>query len=197
MGTNEGRPTPAGADAHACDLTKSLHQRWCWSVRRVSARGGGWGRLPTKNVGLRSSPALAAGQGGLWAAHHPTEDPPHTSSLLQEVQGSVEPGNNAGLRSDAVPSGPSHHDEKGDLAMLEDVYRKLARQLDAIPNGFPATESGVELRLLAKLFTPEEAGLASSMRLAPDPAADIAARAGVDAEKAYRSTQEDGVQGAD
>jgi electron transport complex protein RnfB len=124
--------------------------------------------------------------GGRWAAHHHTEDPPHASSLLQEVQGAVEPGNNAGLRSDAVPSGPSHPDEKGDLAMLEDVYRKLARQLDAIPNGFPATESGAELRLLAKLFMPEEAALASSMRLAPDPAADIAARAGVDAEKAYR-----------
>ena len=71
--------------------------------------------------------------------------------------------------------------------MIEDVYRKLAKQLDAIPNGFPATESGVELQLLAKLFTPEEAGLASSMRMAPDLASDIAARAGVDAEKAYRS----------
>jgi electron transport complex protein RnfB len=70
--------------------------------------------------------------------------------------------------------------------MLEDAYRKLAGQLDAIPNGFPATESGVELRLLAKLFTAEEAGLASSMRLAPDRPADIAARAGVGAEKAYR-----------
>ena len=44
-------------------------------------------------------------------------------------------------------------------------YRNLSKKLDEIPNGFPPTESGVELRLLAKLFTPEEADLASSMSL--------------------------------
>ncbi len=69
--------------------------------------------------------------------------------------------------------------------MTEDIYRKLAQRLDAIPNGFPATESGAELRLLAKIFTPEEAALASVMRLSREPAADIAARAGVDADAAY------------
>ncbi|MBC7249663.1 MAG: 4Fe-4S binding protein [Anaerolineae bacterium] len=71
--------------------------------------------------------------------------------------------------------------------MSEDVYRQLAQRLDAIPNGFPATESGVELRLLAKLFTPEEAILAAVMRLSREPAADIAARAGVDPNIAYRT----------
>ncbi len=71
--------------------------------------------------------------------------------------------------------------------MHEEVYRKLAQRLDAIPNGFPATESGVELRLLAKIFTPEEAALAATMRLTREPAADIAARAGVDHKAAYRT----------
>ena len=71
--------------------------------------------------------------------------------------------------------------------MPEEVYRKLAQRLDAIPNGFPSTESGVELRLLAKIFTPEEAALASVMRLTYEPAADIAARAGVDARVARRT----------
>ena len=71
--------------------------------------------------------------------------------------------------------------------MTEDIYRKLAQRLDAIPNGFPATESGVELRLLAKIFTAEEAALASVMRLTREPAADIAARAGVDPDTAYRT----------
>jgi len=71
--------------------------------------------------------------------------------------------------------------------MPEDVYRKLAQRLDAIPNGFPTTESGVELRLLARIFTPEEAALASVMRLTREPAADIAARAGVDPDTAYRT----------
>jgi len=71
--------------------------------------------------------------------------------------------------------------------MSEEIYRRLARRLDAIPNGFPATESGVELRMLAKIFTPEEAELASVMKLTMEPAADIAARAGVDAGAAYRT----------
>lgn len=49
--------------------------------------------------------------------------------------------------------------------MPEDVYRKLARRLDTIPNGFPATGSGVELRMLATIFTLEKAALAAVMRL--------------------------------
>jgi electron transport complex protein RnfB len=64
-------------------------------------------------------------------------------------------------------------------------YRKLAERLDAIPNGFPSTESGIELKLLAKMFTPEEAELASVMRLTKEPAAAIAARAGTDPKAAY------------
>jgi electron transport complex protein RnfB len=71
--------------------------------------------------------------------------------------------------------------------ILEDVYRKLAQRLDAIPNGFPTTESGVELRLLAKIFTSEEATLASSMRLTLESATDIATRAGVEPDIAYRT----------
>ena len=71
--------------------------------------------------------------------------------------------------------------------MPDEVYRKLARRLDAIPNGFPATESGVELRMLAKIFTPEEAALAAVMRLTYEPTTKIAARAGVDPQTARRT----------
>ncbi|MBP1693306.1 MAG: hypothetical protein H6Q37_1189 [Chloroflexi bacterium] len=46
---------------------------------------------------------------------------------------------------------------------MTDPYRQLADKLDALPNGFPSTSSGAELRLLAKLFTPEEAGLAAQL----------------------------------
>lgn len=38
--------------------------------------------------------------------------------------------------------------------MPEETYRRLAQRLDALPNGFPATESGAELELLAKIFAP-------------------------------------------
>jgi Pyruvate/2-oxoacid:ferredoxin oxidoreductase delta subunit len=71
--------------------------------------------------------------------------------------------------------------------MPDDIYRNLARRLDGIPNGFPATESGVELRLLAKIFTPEEAALASVMRLTHEPGTDIAARADAEPKAAYRT----------
>jgi ferredoxin len=70
--------------------------------------------------------------------------------------------------------------------MSKAVYRKLAQRLDALPNGFPTTESGVELALLAKLFTPEEATLAATMRLTREPADAIAERADVDPDAAYR-----------
>ena len=60
--------------------------------------------------------------------------------------------------------------------MSSDAYRKLAERLDAIPNGFTPTESG--LRLLAKLFSEEEAALAAEMRLSFEPPAAIAPRAG-------------------
>lgn len=39
----------------------------------------------------------------------------------------------------------------------DNIYRKLQHQLDTLPIGFPATNSGVEIRLLKFLFTPEEA----------------------------------------
>jgi electron transport complex protein RnfB len=61
----------------------------------------------------------------------------------------------------------------------ENVYRRLAEQLDRTPNGFPMTKSGIELRLLARIFTPEEALLGSVMDLVPEPVTSIAERAGV------------------
>lgn len=73
---------------------------------------------------------------------------------------------------------------------MEDTYRQLARRLDSVPNGFPATESGVELRLLAKLFTPQEAALAAGMHLLYEPAEAIAERAGVEPREAYRTLKD-------
>ena len=64
--------------------------------------------------------------------------------------------------------------------MPDEVYQRLARQLNALPNHFPASPSGIELRLLAKLFTVEEAGLASGMCLEGESANTIACRTGLD-----------------
>ncbi len=48
-------------------------------------------------------------------------------------------------------------------ASKTDVYRNLQEHLDQLPIGFPPTESGVEIRLLKRLFTPEEAVIASKL----------------------------------
>jgi ferredoxin len=50
-----------------------------------------------------------------------------------------------------------------------DVYRKLQRHLDNMPIGYPATSSGVEIRLLKHLFTPEEAEIALHLSALPEP----------------------------
>jgi ferredoxin len=69
--------------------------------------------------------------------------------------------------------------------MFDQVYRELARKLDSIPPGFPATESGVELQLLARLYTRQEATIVTAMRLTYETAGDIAARAAMDSSEAY------------
>jgi electron transport complex protein RnfB len=69
-------------------------------------------------------------------------------------------------------------------------YRLLAERLDALPNGFPATEDGVELRLLARLFTLEEAVLASQLRLTLELPAQIATRLGLDAREVRRQLKD-------
>ena len=51
--------------------------------------------------------------------------------------------------------------------IMNTIYKQLAEHLDQIPNGFPATESGVELKILAKLFTEDEATIACHMSLNP------------------------------
>jgi ferredoxin len=62
---------------------------------------------------------------------------------------------------------------------MNKVYETLAEKLDRIPNGFPRTESGVEIRLLAKLFSPEDASLASSLNLEPQSLSEIAEHNGL------------------
>ncbi len=47
--------------------------------------------------------------------------------------------------------------------MTKDVYQQLAKALDSLPNGFPRTPSNVELLILKKIFSFEEALLASQL----------------------------------
>jgi Na+-translocating ferredoxin:NAD+ oxidoreductase subunit B len=60
--------------------------------------------------------------------------------------------------------------------MNEKNYRKLAEHLDQLPGGFAPSDTGAELRLLQRLFTPEEAELATHLTLDREEALVIAER---------------------
>ncbi|MBU2549214.1 MAG: 4Fe-4S binding protein [Proteobacteria bacterium] len=62
--------------------------------------------------------------------------------------------------------------------MSDSVYHKLARLLDTLPVGYPSTASGVEIRILEKIFSPEEAALFCDLRLTLETADEIAGRTG-------------------
>jgi len=63
---------------------------------------------------------------------------------------------------------------------MTDVYEKLAKHLDNLPAGYPSTDSGVEMRILKRLFSPEEAQIATALTMMPEPVAGIAARVSSD-----------------
>lgn len=60
--------------------------------------------------------------------------------------------------------------------MAKDIYQELRKQLDRYSLGFPATESGIELKILKKLFREEDAELFLRMTQRPETAEQIAQR---------------------
>ena len=61
---------------------------------------------------------------------------------------------------------------------MTDVYKRLAKKLDELPNGYPATESGVELKLLEHMFAPDEAEMFIKLRPILESVETIAERIG-------------------
>jgi Pyruvate/2-oxoacid:ferredoxin oxidoreductase delta subunit len=61
---------------------------------------------------------------------------------------------------------------------MDAIYERLAARLDEFPHGFPRTASGVELRILEKIFAPDDAALAVQLRLLPETAEAVAQRLG-------------------
>jgi Na+-translocating ferredoxin:NAD+ oxidoreductase subunit B len=57
-----------------------------------------------------------------------------------------------------------------------DVYRRLRAHIDDLPVPYPATASGVELDILRRLFTPEEAEVALGLSAVPEPVERILPR---------------------
>jgi len=91
--------------------------------------------------------------------------------------------------------------------MNEDVYTRLREYLDRLPGGYPATDVGVEIRILKKLFSPEDAELAMKLNVEQESVPAIAKRLGMDEAEAaekledlakrgliFRTRESDGVQ---
>ena len=62
------------------------------------------------------------------------------------------------------------------------VYEQLAEALNKLPNGFPRTPSNVEIRILKKIFSSEEASLASQLTGSMESVEVIAKRVGFSVE---------------
>ncbi|MEE9913360.1 MAG: 4Fe-4S binding protein [Deltaproteobacteria bacterium] len=70
---------------------------------------------------------------------------------------------------------------------MSDTYQRLAEFLDTFPQRFPVnTESGIELKILKHIFTPDEAETFMQLKPLPETAAQIAARIGGTPEEAER-----------
>ncbi|MBW2678088.1 MAG: 4Fe-4S binding protein [Deltaproteobacteria bacterium] len=62
--------------------------------------------------------------------------------------------------------------------MNEKTYQTLAKVLDTLPNGYPKTDSGVEIKLLKKIFRSEDAELFCDLKLDFETVQQIAERTG-------------------
>ena len=67
--------------------------------------------------------------------------------------------------------------------MSYEAYDQLADALNKLPNGFPRTPSNVEILLLKKIFSPEEASLAIKLSGSLEPVDVVAERLGLSVEE--------------
>ena len=60
----------------------------------------------------------------------------------------------------------------------DQIYKKLQTHLDSQPVGFPATQSGAEIKILKHIFSPSEAEIATCLSHKPEPLEKVFGRAG-------------------
>ena len=61
---------------------------------------------------------------------------------------------------------------------MENVYERLRERLDGLSTGYPSTQSGVEIRILQRLFTEEEAEFFLKLSPLPESPEQVASRLG-------------------
>lgn len=79
--------------------------------------------------------------------------------------------------------------------MADEIYHKLAKVLDTLPNGFPKTPGGAEIKMLKKIFTPEQAELFCEMRLTFETSQQVSERTGRPLEELDRQLKDMGKAG--
>jgi NAD-dependent dihydropyrimidine dehydrogenase PreA subunit len=77
--------------------------------------------------------------------------------------------------------------------MSEDVYTRLREFMDKMPIGYPETPTGVEIKILKKLYSPNEAELTMKLKTEPEEVPAIAKRIGME-EKELAEKLEDMAQ---
>ena len=70
--------------------------------------------------------------------------------------------------------------------MSEDIYEQLADALDKLPNGFTRTPERIEIKILKKIFSPEEAALASQLGGSFEPMEEVVKRTGLPVDQARK-----------
>jgi len=74
--------------------------------------------------------------------------------------------------------------------MGEELYVQLRKHLDRQPGGFPETQSGAEIDILKRFYTPEQAKIALKMTTIPESAGKIAKKLKMNEKKARESLEQ-------
>ena len=73
--------------------------------------------------------------------------------------------------------------------MTDSIYKKLRKQMDQYSIGFPETESGIEIKILERLYTEEEAAMYLELSLMLEAPESVAERTGRDPDETQRMLQ--------
>ena len=177
--TDDGRPGPSHSSRWKAlailETIKPAEDGDGWIVRRPAERRPGYG-----DAALGA--AVAAGGcvqpgGGEWHERCRVTDNPWYSPSARSKSWRCACGLHSTWEDCKVP--------------IDDIER-LIDALDRLPNGFPRTPSRVELRLLAKMYSPEEAWLAGQLSGEMEPVDAIAARVGLPEKEAGTRPERDG-----
>ncbi|MBN2299414.1 MAG: 4Fe-4S binding protein [Deltaproteobacteria bacterium] len=78
---------------------------------------------------------------------------------------------------------------------MEDLYKKLQIRLDEMATGYPATPTGVEIKLLKQLFTPEHAELFLDMSTTAETPQEVSKRTGRDMDETAQMLEDMALKG--